>query len=274
VTTPHQTPGGSVGDLGTILGVWAHPDDEVYLSGGVMAAARDAGRRVVCVTATRGEHGQDGPHALPPDQLGRLREQELRAALGVLGVEEHRFLGVEDGRCAEEPGGPMVQRLANLIEQVAPTTILTFGPDGMTGHQDHQVVSRWVKTARAVAAPDAELLYATSTAEHADTWRDLHDRFDLYLVPGLPLRRHADELAFELRLDARSSQRKMTALAAMPSQTGELIAALGPRTFRDWCSVESFVSADAVRFGIWPSWRPARLAARLAPPRSEAQDGP
>ena len=44
-----------VAELGTILGIWAHPDDEAYLSGGLMALARDNGQRVVCVTATRGE---------------------------------------------------------------------------------------------------------------------------------------------------------------------------------------------------------------------------
>jgi len=41
--------------LGTVLGIWAHPDDEAFLSAGLMAAARDAGQRVVCVTATLGE---------------------------------------------------------------------------------------------------------------------------------------------------------------------------------------------------------------------------
>ena len=38
-------------DLGTVVGVWAHPDDEAYLTGGLMALARDTGARVVCVTA-------------------------------------------------------------------------------------------------------------------------------------------------------------------------------------------------------------------------------
>ena len=47
----------NVAELGTILGIWAHPDDEAYLSAGLMALARDNGQRVVCVTATRGELG-------------------------------------------------------------------------------------------------------------------------------------------------------------------------------------------------------------------------
>ena len=44
-------------DLGTLLGIWAHPDDETYLAAGLMAQAVRDGRRVVCVTATRGEGG-------------------------------------------------------------------------------------------------------------------------------------------------------------------------------------------------------------------------
>jgi LmbE family N-acetylglucosaminyl deacetylase len=40
------------GTWGTILSIWAHPDDETYLAGGVMAAASANGQRVVCVTAT------------------------------------------------------------------------------------------------------------------------------------------------------------------------------------------------------------------------------
>ena len=52
--------------LGTIMGIWAHPDDEAYLSSGLMAAARRRGDRVVVVTATAGEHGTDDPATWPP----------------------------------------------------------------------------------------------------------------------------------------------------------------------------------------------------------------
>ncbi len=55
---------------GTILSVWAHPDDETYLAGGLMAAARDRGQRVVCASASAGEHGTDDPATWPPDRLG------------------------------------------------------------------------------------------------------------------------------------------------------------------------------------------------------------
>ena len=66
----HRSP---VAPLGTILSVWAHPDDETYLAGGVMAAARDRGQRVVCASATAGEHGTADPVAWPPERLGEVR---------------------------------------------------------------------------------------------------------------------------------------------------------------------------------------------------------
>src|SRR6478609_2030889 len=53
-------------DLGTLLGVWAHPDDEAYMTAGLMSMARSAGHRVVVATATKGEAGTDDPRAWPP----------------------------------------------------------------------------------------------------------------------------------------------------------------------------------------------------------------
>ena len=89
-----------VAELGTILGIWAHPDDEAYLSGGLMAMARDNGQRVVCVTATRGELGTPDPVAWPPDRLAAERTREMARCLAVLGVREHHWLGYRDGECA------------------------------------------------------------------------------------------------------------------------------------------------------------------------------
>jgi LmbE family N-acetylglucosaminyl deacetylase len=89
--------------LGTVLGIWAHPDDEAFLSGGLMAAARDAGNRVVCVTATLGEHGTDDPRCWPPARLAAVRERELHASLAALGVTEHHLLGTWPGSSAPSP---------------------------------------------------------------------------------------------------------------------------------------------------------------------------
>ena len=169
-------------DLGTVLGIWAHPDDEAFLSAGLMAAASDAGQRVVCVTATLGEHGTDDPQRWPPQRLARVRTHEARASLAALGVTEHHLLGISDGTCAAQPPDTVVRRLAQIIHSVAPDTILTFGPDGMSGHEDHQTVSRWATAARAAAAPHARLLYATTTEEFVDRWLPAREVFTMF--PG------------------------------------------------------------------------------------------
>jgi LmbE family N-acetylglucosaminyl deacetylase len=250
-------------ELGTVLAVWAHPDDETLLAGGLLAAARDAGRRVVCVTATLGERGTDDPLAWPPERLGRVRSHELKASLAALGVIEHHLLGVTDGTCADQPHDMLVGRLARLMEAVQPDTVVTFGPDGLTGHEDHQTVSTWTTAARAAAAPGARLLYVTTTEEFVERWETARDAFDVFLAEGLPLRTPSSALAVRLNLRPEELDRKMVALRAQASQMSGLIAAVGEDRMREWWAVETFVSADAVadRTGGTPEWGTWRVAA-------------
>jgi LmbE family N-acetylglucosaminyl deacetylase len=233
----------SPADLGTVLGVWAHPDDEVYLSGGLMAAVRDAGNRVVCVTATLGEHGTADAGRWPPERLARIRSAELRASLAVLGVTEHHQLGLPDGGCAAQPFDEVVDRIAGIVADVRPDTVLTFGPDGFTGHDDHRTVGAWATAAHARAGSVARLLYATSTAEFLDAWTHVYDRIDVFLADDVPLRAPVDSLAVHLPLGAEAADRKLVALRAQASQTAGLVALLGEDTMRDWCATEAFVAA-------------------------------
>lgn len=246
-------------DLGTILGIWAHPDDEAFLSGGLMATAHDAGRRVVCVTATLGERGTRDPRQWPPWRLAPVRAHEIRASLAALGVTEHHMLGIPGGACAIQPRNPVVRRLVRIIDDVAPDTIVTFGPDGLTGHADHQAVSAWATAARAAAAPHIRLLYATTTEEFVERWEPFRDAFDIFLADGLPLRTPTSALAVELRLGPALLDRKIEALRAQASQTAALIAALGEERVRDWWSTETFIAADVAeaRARTWGTWRVA-----------------
>ncbi|WP_245617717.1 PIG-L deacetylase family protein [Nitriliruptor alkaliphilus] len=152
-------------DLGTILGVWAHPDDEAFLSAGLMARAVDRGHRGACVTATPGERGTSDPAAWPPERLGRRRALELRASLAAAGVTDHRFLGYVDGTLDQADDRNGTDRIAAALAAVEPDTVVTFGPDGATGHLDHAAVSRWATRAVVGAARPPRLLYATTTAE-------------------------------------------------------------------------------------------------------------
>lgn len=252
----------SVPALGTILGIWAHPDDEVYLSAGLMATARDAGQRVVCVTATLGEHGTGDPAQWPPARLAAVRAHELRASLAVLGVTEHHVLGLPDGGCAELAADTVVGRLAAIVDEVRPDTIVTFGPDGFTGHADHQAVSRWTTAAHARAAPAARLLHPVLTHEFLARWQDVYDRLDIFLADGLPHAVPAAALSLTVPFDDALADRKLVALRAQATQTSGLVTLLGEQTMRDWCAVEGFIDARPALGRAWAAWRP--VAARPA----------
>jgi LmbE family N-acetylglucosaminyl deacetylase len=231
-------------ELGTVLGVWAHPDDEAYLSGGLMAMARDAGSRVVCVTATRGELGTPDPDTWPPQRLAAERTIELAQCLEILGVTEHHWLGYRDGGCPQVDPSEAVARLCELIDEVRPDTVLTFGPDGITGHPDHQTISAWTTKAFDRAAPaGARLLHAAVTDRHERRWRRLDDSFGIYL-PGYPIVTPADRLAIDLELDPDTAARKVRALAAQTTQTAGIIAALGVDSYTAWVGEESFAAAS------------------------------
>lgn len=249
-----------VSALGTVLGIWAHPDDEVYLCGGLMAAARDAGQRVACVTATLGEHGTSDPERWPPSRLSRTRAWEIRAALAVLGVTEHHVLGLPDGGCVDEPFESVVDRLVGILDDVRPDTILTFGPEGMTGHSDHQIVSAWATAAHARTGTGARLLYAATSTELHERWQHLFEGLNIYLAEGLPVLTPRAELALEFQMSDDLADRKLVALRAQATQTAELVAAIGVDAMRDWCAVEEFVDASvAVPDRTWAAWRPGAV---------------
>jgi len=240
---PEVIEASTVDGLGDVLTIWAHPDDETYLAGGLMAAASAAGARVTCVVATSGERGG------PPDQQAELswrREEELTDALSALGVRDLVLLRLPDGGCsALDPSSP-VATIARLIDDRLPDTVITFGPDGHTGHADHRAVSAWATTAltrRSTTRP--RLLQAAITPAVAAHGADIHARFAVY-EPGLPVTRPEAELAVHLHLDGGLLDTKIRALRAHASQTRALEAAIGPDTYRDWVATECFVDAVPV----------------------------
>jgi LmbE family N-acetylglucosaminyl deacetylase len=235
-----ESPSG-VAELGTILGIWAHPDDEAYLSGGLMAMARDGGARVHCVTATRGELGTPDPRTWPPQRLAEERTRELASSLEILGVREHRWLGYRDGECAAVPAAEAVAELCDVMDEIRPDTVVTFGPDGITGHPDHQTVSAWAAAAfDRSARAGARLLHATVADRRVPRWKDLEDSLGVHL-PGYPITTPTSGLAVDLVLSPDVVARKVRALAAQRTQTTGLIDAMGVDRYTAWVADESFV---------------------------------
>ena len=149
-----------------LLSIFAHPDDESYGAGGLMAMAAAAGNPVWVLCVTNGDQGgrpgeMDVDHSLDPD----IRCRELTCACEALGVNEPIFLGYRDsgmegwgapeGSLAKADPDEVVERMLEVIRRLRPAVIVTFDPGGVYGHPDHTTCSATASAAyrRAAAEP-------------------------------------------------------------------------------------------------------------------------
>lgn len=138
-----------------ILVILAHPDDESYGMGGTLAKYSHKGAQITLLCATRGEAGIPGKE---PEEAGQIRERELLQAVEHLGVLVF-FLDYQDGKLSTISHKHLVKHIAGWIDTVRPDVILTFGPDGVSGHPDHIAISAAVTQAVDQFFPDSNLLY-------------------------------------------------------------------------------------------------------------------
>lgn len=160
-----------------VLFVHAHPDDETIATGGTIATLVDHGSRVTVLTCTRGERGEVIPEDLQgalasPAALAALRTGELAAAMTILGVTDHRYLGDEnarwtgkadrhyvdsgmswgqrDGKPIAQPAadsdlasltsadlGDVTSDIVSVVISVGPDAVVSYDENGGYGHPDH-----------------------------------------------------------------------------------------------------------------------------------------
>jgi len=126
----------------TILGVFAHPDDESMGPGGTFARYAAGGHRVAFVTATDGGSGRLYMER-PEDnsELRRLRRQETTVAAKILGAESLGFLGWEDGGLESMNILEIEIEIAKIIRREKPDVLVTFHGSGISYHPDHRVIA-------------------------------------------------------------------------------------------------------------------------------------
>ncbi len=145
-----------------LMCVLAHPDDESFGTGGILAKYAAEGVETHLVTATRGERGWMGDEKDDPglDALGKIRTGELQAAAQVLGLREVNFLDYIDGDLDQADPAQAIGKIVTQLRRVKPQVVVTFDPFGSYGHPDHIAISQFTQAA-IVAAAD-------STYGHAD----------------------------------------------------------------------------------------------------------
>jgi len=172
----------------TLMAIFAHPDDET-LVGPILHQYVNRGTEVILVTATDGRLGFNDLHDYNEEELAAVRQDELRCAADILGVELIHLdykdqLGMSEGHgslISQSRG--ILEDLHRIIEERQPDAIITFGPDGFSNHIDHRMVGisatqvvlsrEWEKTPALFfsAIPSSVL------SEEENIYMGVHDRY-------------------------------------------------------------------------------------------------
>jgi N-acetylglucosamine malate deacetylase 2 len=150
VATPGPGSSPGLSRLTRVLAVCAHPDDESFGLGAVLAALATAGTSssVLCFT-----HGEASTLGRDAGDLHRVRAGELAAAAAVLGVADAGLLDYPDGGLARIPVSQLAGHVCEQARLIGPDALLVFDEGGVTGHPDHCQA-----TAAALSAADRENL--------------------------------------------------------------------------------------------------------------------
>lgn len=297
-----------------LMVVHAHPDDESSQTGGTLAAYSAAGWRTILITCTDGAEG-DGVAGSKPGQaehnskqVAERRSGELDMAAVALGIHELIKLGFPDSGVPTESGvparkvfsrrplQPMVDRLTRLIELHRPDVVVTYPPNGLSGHPDHirthtlvRAALRAVKATKSTAGktdyPEPPLLYYIALSR--SRLLAVHTRVRAALGPDAwvpPTEMSIDDSEVTTVIDIAAHWRdKLRALSAHASQSdaAALLKMFGAAEGNGpGGHVEEYVAADSRRSGqpvepgfggIAPTAPTGRALSAAGPIRSEVE---
>ena len=252
----------------SLLACFAHPDDEAFSIAGSFFRYSHEGVRTALICATRGEAGEISDPALAtPETLGQVREEELRAAAGFIGVNDLILLGYRDGTLAEADEVEGVGRIVREMRRLQPQVVVTFDKKGGYGHPDHITIQRWTVAAFGQAGDPAcypeqiseglephapQKLYEVGFARGA--MRRMRERMQAEGVtfrPGgnaatIPLEEMGvpdEEITTEIYLTEPEMQAKLGAMGAHATQMPPRspFRQLAPDDLRAWMGVERYV---------------------------------
>lgn len=230
-----------------LLLLLAHPDDETFGPGGTIAKYAREGADVHLVTATRGEMGMVGdPPLADRGHLGGVREGELRAAAQILGIREVAFLGFVDRELSSLPRERIVAKAVEQVRRIRPHVLIGFGPEGVSRHPDHVVMSAVAVEAFEAAAdpkrfplPPGERLapWAPHKLYQFEIAQEVLAAWDISLagVPRETLTTFIDTAAY---VDV-----KLAAFRCHRTQEKDSRRILSQEGYREFCRQETYVLA-------------------------------
>ncbi len=208
----------------TVLFVGAHPDDDSGVTATLSTWIEQGKARAAVITLSRGEGGGNALGREQGQALGRLREDEERRALGMLGVETILYLDrldwgyttSESATASRWDAEETLGRLVGLVRELRPRLILTMNPYP-SGHGHHQFAARMASEAYFAAAdptryPGGLPAWAPGRLAYALCYGQEGFQPDFVLTP-----------------DQATAERELQALRLYRSQGWDVLPEAGPR---------------------------------------------
>ncbi len=232
-----------------LLLLLAHPDDETFGPGGTIARYAAAGAEVTLVAATRGEAGMLGePPVTDRERLGEVRAAELACAARVLGAREVVFLGFRDGTLVDTPRERIVEASVRAIRRARPHVVVGFGPEGVSRHPDHVVMSAVASEAFDAAADPAR--FPGQRADGLAPWApaklyQFEVAADVLAKWGVPLAGIPRERLTTFIDTAAHVDRKIEAFRCHRTQARDVARILAQDGYREFAREETYVLAKS-----------------------------
>lgn len=126
-------------EASSVMGVFAHPDDETNVTGLLVRAAKDEAIETAVLTTTRGEAGKQVPQVARQKDLAWVRKAEALKNTWALGVDHHEVLDFPDGGLKDVPIEILALAVRDRMVEYKADLIVTFWPEsGLSGHADHR----------------------------------------------------------------------------------------------------------------------------------------
>ena len=240
----------------TIVALLAHADDETAAGAALARYAREGAQiHMIVVSDGAGGTGSQTYLARPDsgpqgDALVKARADEARCAAAALGMRDPILLGFPDGKLGDYLGDRgllprLTARIAAEIERLRPDVVITWGPDGGTGHPDHRLVSNiatQLQRAGATGMPDriffmylpAEMFRVMNPQRGEPAMVIPQEKYFTMRVPFTP----ADLEAARKAMDCHKTQ-----------FTQEAMQRLAPELPRIWKGAVAFVPASPAMSG-------------------------
>lgn len=129
--------------------IYAHPDDETFLSACLIRQLADQGHQPVLLLATKGDAGKKNGHVshLSNEALAEVRVKEMEKAAEILGLSVVEYLGFPDGKSNTVDEQLFIDGIVSFVNTYKLSMLFTFPADGGNFHPDHMTISKMTTAA-------------------------------------------------------------------------------------------------------------------------------